>query len=88
MEKVICCPEEYYGATFSRFIDNELRADRNSWIYDIIKSGCLSRDEQVFIDGKDWCLCVDKHHGHDLRMMILLLLFLQKQSLVSRLAAR
>ena len=70
MEKVICCPEAYYGTTFSKFIENELRTDRNSWIYNIIKTGCLSRHEQVFIDCKDWCLCVDKHHGHDLRYLV------------------
>ena len=71
MEKVICCPEDYYGTTFSKFIDNEMRADKNNWIYDIIKSGSLSRQEQVFIDCKDWCLCVDKHHGHDLRYLVI-----------------
>jgi hypothetical protein len=71
MEKVICCPEDYYGTTFSKFIDNEMRADKNNWIYDIIKSGILSRQEQVFIDCKEWCLCVDKHHGHDLRYLVI-----------------
>ena len=66
MEKVICSPEDYYGATFSKFVASELRADKNKWIYDIIKTGVLSKHEQVFIDRSEWCLCVDKHHGHDL----------------------
>lgn len=70
MEKVICCPEEYYGNTFSKFIENESRSDRHSWIYDIIETGCLSKNEQVFIDRPEWCLCVDKHHGHDLRYLV------------------
>jgi hypothetical protein len=72
MEKVICSPEDYYGTTFSKFVANELRADKNSWIYDIIESGVLSKHEQVFIDNKDWCFCVDKHHGHDLRYLVIL----------------
>jgi len=71
MEKVICSPEDYYGTTFSKFVANELRADKNSWIYDIIESGVLSKHEQVFIDNKDWCFCVDKHHGHDLRYLVI-----------------
>lgn len=70
MEKVICCPHEYYGSDFLRFIYNESRSQRHNWIYDIIQTGCLSKHEQVFIDRKDWCLCVDKHHGHDVRYLV------------------
>lgn len=70
MDKVICSPEDYYGHPFSKFVAHELRADKNKWIYDIIKTGVLSKHEQVFIDRAEWCLCVDKHHGHDLRYLV------------------
>ena len=70
MEKVICGPSDYYGNTFSKFVAQELLADKNKWIYDIIKTGVLSKNEQIFIDRKEWCLCVDKHHGHDLRYLV------------------
>ena len=70
MEKVICSPEEYYGPEFLNFINKEYSSDKNRWIYNIIKHGGFSRHEKVFIDNDAWCLCADKHHGNDLRYLI------------------
>ena len=70
MDKVICSPEDYYGEQFSNFVKNEYFSDKNKWIYNIIKQGCFSKHEKVFIDNNDWCLCADKHHANDVRYLI------------------
>jgi hypothetical protein len=70
MDKVICSPDDYYGDAFSSFIKKEYLSNKHSWIYHIIEKGCMSRHEKIFIDNKDWCLCADKHHGNDLRYLV------------------
>lgn len=70
MEKVICCPHEYYGSQFSKFIDSEAQSSKHSWIYDIIAVGAASKHEQVYIEREQWCLVLDKHHGHDTRYLV------------------
>ena len=70
MEKVICCPHEYYGSQFSQFVENEGRAAKHSWIYDIIARGAASKHERVFIERTQWCLVLDKHHGNDVRYLV------------------
>lgn len=70
MEKVICCPHEYYSSQFSKFIDTEARSSKHSWIYDIIADGATSKHEQVFIERQQWCLVLDKHHGQDTRYLV------------------
>ena len=70
MEKVICCPHEYYGSQFSKFIDSEARSSKHSWIYDIIAAGAASKHEQVYIEREQWCLVLDKHHGHDTSYLV------------------
>jgi len=40
------------------------------WITAIIH-GQGGRHEHIFIDRKEWCLCLDKHHGHDQRYLVI-----------------
>ena len=70
MDKVICSPEDYYGRPFLNFVNSEYWSQKNRWIYSIIERGFMSKNEKVFIDNDDWCLCADKHHGSDLRYLI------------------
>jgi hypothetical protein len=68
MEDFICSPHDYYGTAFSKFMNGECESRHHRWIYDII-NGC-SRYEQVFLDRVGWCLCLDKHHGIDMRYLV------------------
>ena len=70
MEKVICCPYQYYGRPFSQFIDTEARSSKHSWIYDIIAMGSASKHEHVYLERKEWCLVLDKHHANDTRYLV------------------
>lgn len=68
--KVLCSPHEYYGSSFTTFVEKECASRKQRWIYDIIRTGGASRYEQIFIDRPQWCLCVDKHHGKDVRYLV------------------
>lgn len=67
---MICCPHEYYNTHFREFVNSEVCSSKNSWIYDIISNGACSKHEQVFLDRPEWCLVLDKHHGHDIRYLV------------------
>lgn len=70
MECVVSCPCEFYSSRMQAFIENECRLPRNQWIYKIIQGDLENTDERVFIDRPEWCLCLDKHSGTDVRYLV------------------
>jgi hypothetical protein len=70
MECVVSAPCEYYSSRMRAFIENECRLPRNQWIYKIIESDIEDTDERVFLDRPEWCLCLDKHSGTDVRYLV------------------
>lgn len=70
MEEFICSPHEYFHPTFIEFIRQERLSRSHRWISAIIH-GHSGKSEQVFIDRENWCLCLDKHHGHDTRYLVI-----------------
>lgn len=70
MHAVICSDVEYKSPAFQRFMQSERSAAYSRWIFDLIDNRFHKNNEQVFIDNGAWCLCADKHNGHDARYLV------------------
>ena len=71
MHAVICSDVEYQSVPFQRFMENERSAAYSRWIFDLIDNRFNKNNERVFIDNASWCLCADKHNGHDPRYLVI-----------------
>jgi hypothetical protein len=70
MHSVICSEIEYECESFQSFMDSERSSANSQWIFDLIDKKFKSHKEQVFIDKQEWCCCEDKHHGPDVRYLV------------------
>jgi hypothetical protein len=70
MHAVICSDADYESVAFQKFMQSERAAGYSQWIFDLIENRFHKNNEKVFIDGPAWCLCADKHNGHDARYLV------------------
>lgn len=70
MHAVICSDADYESVAFQKFMHSERAAGYSQWIFDLIENRFHKNNEKVFIDGPAWCLCADKHNGHDTRYLV------------------
>ena len=68
-DHVICTSESY--ATLRAFIDEECTENTSAWIYNIIDDKQEASDEEVCLRTASWTLVKNKHHGNDLRFLVI-----------------
>lgn len=67
---VICTPESY--ASMHSFIEEECMESSNAWIYNIIEDKWPDTlDEEICLRTSLWSLVKNKHHGNDLRFLVI-----------------
>ena len=66
---IICTPENY--SSMRAFIDDECAENTNAWIYNIIDNKQEACDEEICLRTACWTLVKNKHHGSDLRFLVI-----------------
>lgn len=64
----ICSPETYYDTEIhSRMLQRRHHVD-HKWIFDLLAG--QAKDEEIFVDNKQWMLCRDRHIGPEDRYLV------------------
>ena len=69
-EYYICTPENY--AHMQHFVNMECNDVNSKWIYDLVANPDMPiPDEDICLYTSDWVLVKNRHHGTDLRFLII-----------------
>ena len=64
---VICDAEAYHSSKVQKFMLQDRK--EKPWIFNILKTDIPG--ETVFLKTTQWILCLDKHHGTDVRYLVI-----------------